>query len=68
VSPLCGCFYYTLQVPTKALALAVAAEFGMQGSRIIPSTTPLYNLCCSAIDGYAVDDERKGTDTDREDV
>jgi len=46
----------------------VAAEFGMQGSRIIPSTTPLYNLCCSAIDGYAVDDERKGTDTDREDV
>jgi chaperone required for assembly of F1-ATPase len=45
-----------LAVPTQALALAIAGEFAAQKDVIMPTTTPLYNLTCSAIDGYAVED------------
>lgn len=41
-----------LVLPTKGLALAIAAEFGLQGSKINPAGTPLYNLACQATDTY----------------
>ncbi|KAA0152064.1 hypothetical protein FNF29_04178 [Cafeteria roenbergensis] len=41
-----------LLLPTKAAALAIAAEFAMQDQTIMSASTPLYNLACTAVDGY----------------
>lgn len=40
-----------LVVPTRALADAIAAEWGAQGERIDPATMPLSKLAITAIDG-----------------
>jgi len=42
-----------LAVPAKALAEAVAAEWGAQGAQIDPGTMPLTRLVNSALDGVA---------------
>lgn len=53
-----------LHLPTQALALAIAGEFAAQKETIQPATTPLYNLTCSAIDSYAVEDPDVAEDTE----
>lgn len=53
-----------LHLPTQALALAIAGEFAAQKETIQPATTPLYNLACSAIDSYAVEDPDVAEDTE----
>lgn len=45
---------HLLQLPTAALAAAVAAEWAAQGERIDPATMPLTRLVNSALDGVAV--------------
>jgi len=37
-------------VPSKQLALVIAAEWDLQGTRIIPSTMPLMGIAATAID------------------
>ncbi|HXQ52839.1 MAG TPA: ATP12 family chaperone protein [Stellaceae bacterium] len=39
-----------LEVPTRALALAIAAEFEAQGERVDPATMPMTRLAAIAID------------------
>ena len=50
-----------LLVPTKELALAIAAEFALQRDVVLPSLTPLYNLVSVAIDTFQSDDELTAT-------
>jgi ATP12 chaperone protein len=45
-----------LVIPSKLLAMAIAAEFGRQQGKINPAGTPLYNIVSHAIDTYAEED------------
>lgn len=45
-----------LLVPSKGLAILIAAEFAAQTDTIIPATTPIYTLCSTAIDTYVHED------------
>lgn len=47
---------HELLLPSEALARSIAAEFAAQGETILPATTPLYNLACSALDSYVHED------------
>ena len=53
-----------LVLPSHALALAIAGEFAAQRGVVQPSTMPLYNLACAAIDSYSLADAREGEDAD----
>lgn len=55
-----------LYLPSRSLALAIAAEFGAQGEMIMSSTTPLYNLASLAIDTYATEDVALAEDLEAE--
>jgi chaperone required for assembly of F1-ATPase len=51
-----------LLVPTRALAVAIASEFAMQGEFVVPATTPIYNIASSAIDNFASEDRVEAED------
>ena len=64
---LAGCNADTIAtVPSRALAVAIAAEFAAQGEFVLPATTPLYNLASSAIDQFVHEDLEAAEDIEAE--
>jgi hypothetical protein len=49
-----------LLVPSETMALCIAAEFASQQGIILPLSTPLYNLACTAIDTFVTEDLAAG--------
>jgi chaperone required for assembly of F1-ATPase len=45
-----------LLIPSKEIALIIAGEFAAQREVISPASTPVYNLTCTAIDSYSLED------------
>lgn len=55
-----------LLVPSKSMAMAIAAEFASQGEMVLPSTTPLYSLASTAIDSFVHEDLAAAEDLEAE--
>lgn len=51
-----------LLIPSRSLALAIATEFASQGRVILPTSQPLYNMTCSAIDNFATENAEEAED------
>ena len=55
-----------LLVPSKSMAVAIAAEFASQGEVVLPATTPLYSLASTAIDSFVHEDLAAAEDQEAE--
>jgi chaperone required for assembly of F1-ATPase len=48
-----------LSIPSQSLATAIACEFASVERRVLPLSTPLFTLTCTAIDSYAVENREE---------